>query len=144
MLTNELTTYPYHEGYTDSYSENYTENAIRKKIGLAAQSGISFVYLSDIICCKAEGNYCMVYLKSDNKVEIISKTLKEFEISLSPYNFFRIHRSYLINLEHIREYLRYNNNSDGDGGVVIMDNDLNIPVSRDKKRHLLDRISHPF
>ncbi len=104
------------------------------------------MYLSDIICCKAEGNYSLVYLRDGNKVEIVSKTLKEYEISLSPYNFFRIHRSYLINLEHICQYSRGNssNISDGDGGVVIMDNNLSIPVSRDKKRLLLERISHPF
>ena len=123
---------------------SYTPHLPQKKIGLTVQSGMYFVYLSEIVCCKAEGNYTLIYLKNRDKVEIVCRTLKEFEQALGPYNFFRVHRSYLINLEHIREYQRCTENNEGDGGVIIMDNALNIPVSRDRKKTLLERISRPF
>ena len=144
MFTGELTMCPAYEEYQQNNVISYTEHIPQKKIGLTAQTGIYFVYLRDIICCKAEGNYTLIYLNDRDKAEIVSRTLKEFDEALRPYNFFRIHRSYLINLEHIREYLRYTENSEGDGGVVVMDNALNIPVSRDRKKLLLERISRPF
>lgn len=144
MFTSEITMCPAYKEYQQNNVINYEAQIQQKKIGLTAQSGIYFVYLRDIVCCKAEGNYTLIYLNDRDKVEIVSRTLKEFDEALTPYNFFRIHRSYLINLEHIREYLRYAGSHEGDGGVVVMDNALNIPVSRDRKKVLLERISRPF
>lgn len=126
--------------------ENHKSQVHNRKIGLPTQNGINFVLVKDIIMCKAEGNYSIIYLQGKQHQEIVSKTLKEFEDMLKDFNFFRVHRSYLINLNHIREYSRTNQSADydGDGGSVVMNNNLHIPVSRDKRKHLLDRFSRPF
>lgn len=126
--------------------ENNTALANNKKVGLSTQNGINFVLIKDIVMCKAEGNYSVIYLSGKNQQEIVSRTLKEFEDMLTEYNFFRVHRSYLINLDHIKEYNRTNQSSDydGDGGSVIMNNNSHIPVSRDRRKHLLERFSKPF
>jgi two-component system, LytTR family, response regulator len=117
-----------------------------KKIGLSTQNGINFVYIKDIIMCKAEGNYSIIYLAGKQRQEMVSRTLKEFEDMLTEFNFFRVHRTYLINLGHIKEYSRTNQSSDydGDGGSVIMNNNTHVPVSRDRRKHLLERFSKPF
>ena len=96
--------------------------------------------------CKAEGNYSVIYLAGKQQQEIVSRTLKEFEDMLTEFNFFRVHRTYLINLDHIKEYSRTNQSSDydGDGGSVIMNNNTHVPVSRDRRKHLLERFSKPF
>jgi len=128
------------------FLENSQMQPHQKKIGLPTQTGINFVIIEDILICRAEGNYSIIYLASNNSKEIITRTLKEFEELLSDYNFFRVHRSYLINLSHIKEYSRTNQSPDfdGDGGCVIMINNMKIPVSREKRKLLLGRFSKPF
>ena len=66
---------------------------------------------------------------------MVSKTLKEYESMLSDNNFFRIHKSYLINLAEIKKYVK------GDGGYVIMNNDKSLDVSRRKKEIFLNKIT---
>ncbi len=126
--------------------ENSNALAKNKKIGLSTQNGINFVLIKDIVMCKAEGNYSVIHLAGSHQQEIVSRTLKEFEDMLTEFNFFRVHRTYLINLDHIKEYSRTNQSSDydGDGGSVIMNNNTHVPVSRDRRKHLLERFSKPF
>jgi len=126
--------------------ENNKAQANYKKIGLPTQSGINFVLIKDIVMCKAEGNYSIIFLAGKTQQEIVSRTLKDFEDMLKEFNFFRVHRSYLINLNHIKEYSRTNQSADydGDGGNVVMNNNLQVPVSRDRRKYLLERFSKPF
>lgn len=114
------------------------------KIGVPTLTGLDFIQMEDIILCKADGNYTHINLK--NKDVVVTRTLKEFEELLSDYNFLRIHRSYLINLDHILKYNRTHQLPDveGDGGSVTLSNNLEVPVSREKRRTLLDLFSKPF
>lgn len=100
------------------------------RIALATKESIEFVKPDDIIVCSSDSNYTMVYLL-DGRKKLISRTLKEFEGMLSTFNFFRVHHSHLINLTHVREYIRT------DGGYIIMKNKMNIPISRGKRDELL-------
>jgi len=117
-----------------------------KLLGLTTQNGITFVKLKDILYCKAEGNYTLIYLVKNGAKEMVTKTLKEFETLLTSHHFFRVHRSYLINLQHINEYNRSNHtdNVDGDGGCIVMNDNIKIPVSRDRRKLLLSRFARPF
>ena len=102
----------------------------RKRIALATKESIELIYTDNIILCQSDNNYTMVYIEGRRK-KLISKTLKEFEEILEEYNFFRSHQSYLINLDHMVEYMRQ------DGGYIIMDNDMKVPVSRSRKEELM-------
>jgi len=126
--------------------ENNKAQANNKKIGLPTQNGINFVLVRDIVMCKAEGNYSVIYLDAKQNKEIVSRTLKEFEDMLKEFNFFRVHRTYLINLNHLKEYNRTNQSADydGDGGSVVLTNGLHLPVSRDKRKYLLEKFTKPF
>jgi two-component system LytT family response regulator len=117
-----------------------------KLLGLTTQNGITFVKLKDILYCKAEGNYTLIYLVENGAKEMVTKTLKEFETLLTSHHFFRVHRSYLINLQHINEYNRSNHTDsmDGDGGCIVMSDNVKIPVSRDRRKLLLTRFARPF
>ena len=64
-----------------------------------------------------------------------SKNLKEYEELLSEHNFFRIHKSYLINMNEIKKYIR------GDGGQVNMSNGRTLDVSKRKKESFLAQLS---
>jgi two-component system, LytTR family, response regulator len=101
-------------------------------IALPNKDGFVFYKISDIIRCQAESNYTKFYFTKDNK-EIIPKTLKEYEELLSENNFCRIHGSHLINMEHVKQYLK------GKGGFVIMSDGSEIEVSVRKKDSFLKK-----
>lgn len=106
------------------------ENGKPGKIALSTKESIEFVNPADIIVCSSDSNYTLVYL-ADGRKKLLSKTLKEFDELLSPLNFYRPHHSHLVNLAHVKEYIR------ADGGYLVMSNKMNIPVSRNKKEDLL-------
>jgi two-component system LytT family response regulator len=124
--------------------ENF--NRDEQKLGIPTQNGIRFINIKDISHCQADGNYTMIHLVQPPKRELASKTLKDFEEHLSAFNFIRVHRSYLINLQYVKEYQRssFSDEVDSDGGCVVMLNNAIIPVSRDKRKLLLKRFSKPF
>lgn len=103
------------------------------KIALATKESIEFVDAEDIICCNADSNYTLIYL-SDGRKKIISKTLKEFEEILLPFNFYRAHNSYLVNLAKIKMFMR------ADGGYLVMINKMKVPVAKNRKEGLLNLI----
>lgn len=107
-------------------SENY-------KLALPTAEGLTFVKVNDILYCEASSNYTEITV-ADNKKHVVSRTLKEYEDLLADQNFFRIHHSTLINLNHIKKYVR------GDGGYVVMNNDKSLDVSKRKKEGFLTRI----
>ena len=103
------------------------------RIALATKESIEFVSPDEIILCSSDSNYTMVYLDNGRK-KLISRTLKDFEDMLSSYNFYRPHNSHLINLSHVREFMR------GDGGYLIMKNQMKVPVSKSRKESLLIKL----
>jgi two-component system, LytTR family, response regulator len=110
----------------------YRENALTK-IAIPTTDGFILVALETIIYCESDGNYTNFILK-DNKKITSSYTLKQYEEMLSGSNFFRTHKSYLVNVGHITRYIK------GDGGIVIMSNGNELEVSRNNKQPLLDLI----
>ncbi|MEM7371003.1 MAG: LytTR family DNA-binding domain-containing protein [Bacteroidota bacterium] len=110
-----------------------TEKSRTNKIALATKESIEFVDPRDIISCSSDSNYTMIYLSGGRK-KLISKTLKEVESWLAPHNFFRTHNSHLVNLDHIKEYIR------SDGGYLLLSNGNTLPVARNRKDDLLNRI----
>jgi len=96
------------------------------KIALSTLEGLLFVYVSDIIYCESSGPYTKFFFKQADKI-VTSKHLKEYENLLSGHDFFRIHKSYLVNLQEIEKYIR------GEGGQLIMSNGAIVSVSKQRK-----------
>ncbi|MDX1477546.1 MAG: LytTR family DNA-binding domain-containing protein [Saprospiraceae bacterium] len=101
------------------------------KIALATKERIEFVKPEEIVSCESDSNYTLVYLVGGRK-RIISRTLKDFEDMLGAHNFFRSHHSHLVNLSHIKEYVR------SEGGYLLMTDDRIVPVSRSRKEALMN------
>jgi two-component system LytT family response regulator len=93
------------------------------KIALPYQNGVAFVSLSEILYCESDDNYTKFYLP-DGQSYLVTKPLKEIQELLEERGFLRIHRQYLINLAHIKKFVK------GEGSYVIMTNGQSIPVSR--------------
>jgi len=106
----------------------------RGRIALASKESIEFVDPNDIVVCEANSNYTNIYLVEGRK-RVISKTLKEFEEMLLQFDFFRPHNSHLINLGRVKEFIR------GDGGYLVMENKMRIPVSKNRKEELMQLLS---
>lgn len=105
------------------------------KLALPTADGLLFIKVNEIVYCEASSNYTQIYMQ-DGKKHLVSRTLKEYEDMLSETNFFRIHHSYLINLDLVKKYVR------GEGGYVIMNNDISLDVSKRKKEAFLERIGY--
>jgi two-component system LytT family response regulator len=60
----------------------------------------------------------------DGKRTISSKHIRVFETNLDPKKFFRVHKSYIINLEHLKGFSR------SEGNMALLDSGALIPVSR--------------
>lgn len=105
---------------------------------LEVPKGISFVSYDDILFFEADAMYTKVHMKDDS-IELVSKPLKHFTDQLYGNEFFyKCHRSYLINLRHIKQFLKH------DGGYLIMSNGENIPVAKNKKEEFLKCIQTLF
>jgi two-component system, LytTR family, response regulator len=85
--------------------------------------GFTLVDFKDIVWLEASDNYTNLYLNGQKKI-IASKTLKEFESILPPNDFFRVHRSALINFNFVKEY------SNHEGGEVILSDGTHVQVSK--------------
>lgn len=111
---------------------NSSSTTAEKKIGISVDGKIIFLVPSEIIYCESDGNYCSIFL-TNNKKLFVTKKLKDIELLLPPHLFYRIHHSYVINLEKVKEYLKTD-------GYVVLDENKRIPVSRQKKSTFLDKI----
>jgi two-component system LytT family response regulator len=101
-----------------------------KQIALPSSKGSVFVDVDTIVRCSADSNYTRFHL-SDGKSHLITKNLGEYEELMSGHHFFRVHHSHLVNLNHIKTYIR------GNGGYVVMSDLVQVEVSRRKKGEFL-------
>jgi two-component system, LytTR family, response regulator len=88
------------------------------------------VSVSSIIRCEAFDNYTTFYFADQSPI-IVSRPLKEYDELLAALNFFRVHQSHLINLNHLQQFNKR------DGGSVKMKDGSEVPVSSRKREILL-------
>ncbi len=102
----------------------------QQRIALATAEGIHLYELSTIVRCTADGNYTRIFFTSGQQT-LVAKTLKGLEELLQGHSFERIHKSHIINIDHLRSYLNRDN-----GQVVLSDRSI-LPVAQRKKTALL-------
>ncbi len=109
----------------DTLQDNLKENDIRK-IALPNLEGLLFVDIDDIALLEADGSYTVVFLSCSKRI-VVSKKIKRFEeLFLKKKNFFRVHRSAIVNINCIKSYSRAESQ-------IELINDKSVPVSRNKK-----------
>ncbi|MCL9805787.1 LytTR family DNA-binding domain-containing protein [Flavobacterium amniphilum] len=113
--------------------ENITVNQLQK-IALPQADGLTFLKIEDILYFEADGSYTHVITNTEKY--LISKKIKEFdELLQGDSRFFRVHRSYLVNIQMI---LKYNKK---EGSTLLFENGKVIPVAREKKSEFDEFIS---
>lgn len=107
-------------------------NKNNHKIVLPQMSGFDVVKLNDIIRCQANDNFTEFYLTNGTK-KLIARTLKFYEEMLKDFDFVRIHKSHLINMQYVARYLK------GKGGQVEMTDGSVVDVSVNQKTAFLEK-----
>ena len=110
---------------------NLNENS--DKINISADGKVYLLDKDDVVMLKSDKSYTTIFLKSEQQI-LVSKTLKEVEKKFLFSQFYRVHNSYLINLNHVKEYMK------GLGGELIMTNGLTASISRNKKAELFKKL----
>ena len=103
-----------------------------QKVVIPTSSGFEVLKIEDIVRFQSARNYTEIFM-ADSKKVVVSKTMKKFEELFSKIGFIRIHRSHLINPDHVIRYIK------SLGGEVEMADGSILPVSPDKKALLIDR-----
>lgn len=116
-------------------ANSLAESDNNEYISIKADYKVSLVKYSDIIYIESVGEYVRLHLTNASPITTLFR-LKNMETALPSERFMRVHRSYIINLEHISAYAR---------GRVYLDNDEYVPIStnyRDAFRDYVNKM-HP-
>lgn len=111
---------------------NFHSKNNQTKITISTEGKLIFLKLDEILFVESDGNYCTLFLLDNQKI-LVTKKLKEIDSLLPNDNFFRIHNSYIINLNKIKEFLKTE-------GYVVMESGHRIPVARQRKSDFLEKI----
>jgi two-component system LytT family response regulator len=107
-------------------------NTQQKKVVLPLMDGFEVVRLGEITFCEAQDNFTYVHFQNGRK-SLICRKLKFYDDALSEHGFCRVHRSFLINMEYVKRYIK------GKGGTVVMENGTEIQVANGRKSSFLER-----
>ena len=100
------------------------------KIAVQLKDGIQFIDINEIVMAEALGSYSKLHLTNKTNITV-TKNLKQIENILGKYNFFRAHRSSIINISKVSKYKPLK-----DGGIVSLTNGLEIELSRTQKERV--------
>ena len=116
------------------FVNNMKNSKGNQQIAISSSDGLLFIKVDNIIYLRGDGAYTYFFLKTGERITV-SKNLKEYEDLLSDYDFFRVHKSFLINMHEMKKYVR------GEGGYVVMSNGDSVDVSKRRKESFLGALS---
>ena len=119
------------EAFLHNIRQNQTPHCMR--LCIPSLKGFQVVDLSEILYAEALGSYTNFFFRDRHSI-CTSKSIHDYEGLLSDSGFVRIHKSYLVNLLHVKEYLR------GEGGAVILSNNQELEVARRKKDQFMEKM----
>lgn len=105
----------------------------KHKVALPSTHETFLVKIEDIIYCKSDNSYTTFFIKG-NTSYVVCKSIKEFEILLSDYNFIRIHQSYLVNKDYVERIVKK------DGLFLQLIENYQVPISKHRKDEVLAQL----
>lgn len=111
---------------------NLNSHSVQKKITISTDGKLLFLSSDEILYVESDGNYSTVYLVDGQKI-VLTKKLKEVNELLPAESFYRIHNSFVVNINKIKEFLKTD-------GYVVLQSNHKIPVSRQKRSDFLDML----
>lgn len=110
-----------------------TGHAADERLAIHHANGIVFLPVEDVLYLEGDGCYTVVHQCNGKKV-VATQTLSEFEEGLPERQFFRIHKSFLVNLRHVTEYVRH------DGFFMVLRNGEQLSIARRRLPAVLERM----
>ena len=107
------------------------------KLCVPSLKGFCMIDVSDVLYCEAQTSYTTFHMAHGTHI-VSSKPIIDYELLLESNSFFRVHKSFLVNLAHVKEYIR------GDGGSIVLSNGVHLAVSRRKKDSFIYRVKDLF
>lgn len=109
----------------------FSEGKMQDTLALSMQEGLTFVKIEDIMYIEGSGSYSYIVMTNKSK-HLASKSISLFEEVLEDNPmFFRAHKSFMVNIRHIKQYIR------GEGGEIIMNDGKRVSLSRHKKQEFM-------
>lgn len=109
----------------------------KMKLCIPGAKGFEVIEIQNIVYIEADSNYSNFHM-TDRHVICASKPVHEYASLLADCNFIRVHKSFVINLNHVTNYIR------GEGGSVLLTGGKEVEVSRRKKEDLMQRMKEYF
>ena len=110
------------------------DQLVVKKISISTSDKIHLIEVDNIIRCESDNYYTIIYFKDGTNL-LVSKTLKEMEQKLEEYDFVRTHKSHLVNMRCIMNFIK-------DEMMVLLTDGVKVPVSKRKKEKILEVINN--
>ncbi|GHN01597.1 DNA-binding response regulator [Cytophagales bacterium WSM2-2] len=123
------------EQQIETFLQSQQSSGQLDKIAVPVLNGLEFVDADEIIRIEGEDAYSVFYLTGNKKI-VASRNLNKVEKMLTRKNFMRVHKSYIVNLNYIRQYIK------GNGGRVILSDGSEVEVSRRNKSEFLTRVNY--
>ncbi|MFM9910504.1 MAG: LytR/AlgR family response regulator transcription factor [Chitinophagaceae bacterium] len=118
-------------GQMDQFFETIRgQHTAQNKIAIPTADGFDIMELPEILYCQSSGSYTNFHLTNKRRLTS-SYPLKQYDEILSEKNFFRAHKSFLINIAHVKTYRK------GEGGTIIMSDGQEIELSRRNKESFI-------
>lgn len=103
------------------------------KITISHSKGIKIVEDSSILYFEGDGNCTHIHFV-DGTSFFDTRTLKIYDEILNTISFFRIHKKYIVNLDHLTDYVSE------DGSFARMINGVQLPVARARTASFVNKI----
>ena len=111
---------------------NFNASLKHQKVILNTDGKLVFLNIDDILYIESDGNYSTFFMTKNQKM-VVTKKIKEIDAILPENYFFRIHNSYIINLNKIKEFVK-------NEAYVVMESNEKIPVARQRKSDFLNKL----
>ncbi|MCX6233591.1 MAG: LytTR family DNA-binding domain-containing protein [Bacteroidetes bacterium] len=125
----------YSQSLNNLHEQIHSENKIINKITIAEQFGFRMVNVSDLMYLQADSNYTILHISGLDKI-VATRSLGEFEKILEHPNFFRIHKSTIINLNFLKAYSSY------EGNFAELTDGTRLSISRRKLNEFREAVKH--
>ena len=96
-------------------------------IALSTLKGVTFVDIDSILYCESDNSYTNIFTVEAKKY-VISKNLSYYEGILPSNLFFKCHKSFIVNTNHIENLVK------SDGGYIVMKDGKSIAIARSRKK----------
>lgn len=106
-------------------SDSLVHNKKSHRITISHTKGLKLVDDHDILRLEASGNCTLIYFKDGSRY-LDTRTMKIYEEMLDDTRFYRVHKSHIINLDYLKEYVSE------DGNTAVLEGDVHVPIARNR------------